>query len=134
MTVELDYICDVCGRPVDDGCGVICISFAAVREYRAAKADREQDRVPARVVEAPTLLGGLDPVPWLIHHGGCASVNAEVYDIPVECVRSWRALLSWTARLLGKGWLPVTNWASVIGDAAEGRSERIAEHVRGDAA
>lgn len=133
MDIELDFICDVCGRPVEDGDGALYVRHVDIVRARSDRAEWEKTRGdgPIDIVSLLTLGA---PAPWLIHHDACAPADANGYDISVEQVRTWRALLRWTAHLMGKTWLPVTNWATVIGDAAEGRSSRIAEHVRGDAA
>lgn len=133
MTAELDFICDVCGRPVEDGEGALYVRHADIVKARAGHAEWEKSHGdgPIDIVSLLTLGA---PAPWLIHHDVCAPADSDGYDISVERVRTWRALLGWTAHLMPKTWLPVTNWASVIGDASEGRSQRIAPHARSDAA
>lgn len=134
MTVELDFICDTCGRPVEDGEGALYVLHGEIVERRSAMADWESMRPPNGLTDLPTLLMMPAPAPWRIQHDACGAVAVDGYDIGVEKVRTWRALLGWTAQLMGKTWLPSTNWASVIGDAAEGRTARIAGHARDDAA
>jgi hypothetical protein len=134
MDVQLDFICDTCGFPVEDGQGAIYVRFEDIRNYQSQKADWLETRPEHGALDLPTLMAMPVPIPWHIHHNACAPADVDVYGICVEQVRTWRQLLKWTAHLMPKNWLSATNWASVVGDAAEGRTSRIAEHARDDAA
>ena len=133
MDVEIDYICDTCGRPVDDGEGALYVLHADIVNARTARAEWEKT-TRGGPIDVVSLLTMGDSAPWRIKHDTCGALIADGYDISVEKVRTWRQLLSWTAQLMGKTWLPATDWAVVIEDAAEGRGRRIVEHVRDDAA
>lgn len=133
-TVELDFVCDVCGRMVDDHEGCLVVFFADITSYR--RAEREWKGVHG---EGPHTIGQIlglpSHVPWHIHHDSCnPDRDADGYDIDVSKVRTWRALVAETSRLMAKNWLALTDWPQVIGAAAEGRSGRIKELPRGDAA
>jgi hypothetical protein len=133
-TVELDFVCDVCGRLVADHEGCLVVSFADIHDYR--RADREWKQVhgagPHTVSEVLRLP---EAVPWRIHHDACnPGQGGDGYDIDVSRVRTWRALLFETSRLMAKNWLALTDWPQVIGAAAEGRSGRIKALAEGDAA
>jgi hypothetical protein len=132
VDIELDFICDTCGRPVEDGKGALYVRHADISKAVADHAEWEKTRGDGIDVVSLLMMGA--PAPWLIQHDACGAATADGYDISVERVRTWRALLGWTAHLMSKTWLPSTNWASVIEDAAEGRAGRIAEHARNDAA
>lgn len=133
-TVELEYLCDSCSRPVADGQGSLYINFSEVRAHQSAHAEWEANRDPAGAIDIMSLLGLPKPATWHIHHDVCSTDGAGDYDIGVEQVRTWRDLLAWTAHLMEKNWLPDTDWRSVIGNAANGRDRRIVELARGDAA
>lgn len=133
MDIELDFICDVCGRPVDDGQGALYVSYADIHKARSDRAEWEKTR-GAGAIDIVSMLTMGAPAPWQIQHDRCGAASVDAYDISVEHVRTWRALLKWTAHLMAKTWLPSTNWASVMESAAEGRDRRIVEHVRNDAA
>jgi hypothetical protein len=132
--VELDFVCDVCGRQVEDGDGSLYVRDV---DLQVARADQsEWQRVHGG---GPVSIGQLMSFPpdalWLIHHDRCRPAESDGYDIAVEQVRTWRDLVRWTAHLMEKSWLPSTNWAALIGGAAEGRNHRIADVTRhGDAA
>jgi hypothetical protein len=134
MNIELDFICDTCGRPVENGDGALYVRLAAIREFPKAHAEWKATRPKDGLVDLPSLLMMPSPIPWHIHHNACAPADEDVYDICVEQVRTWRQLVSWTAHLMSKNWLASTTWGALIGEAAEGRSGRIAEHARDDAA
>lgn len=133
-TVELEFLCDLCGGPVQGGEGSLYVRYAAIRGYETARREWQQARQADGLVDVPSLLMQPGPAPWLIHHDDCALGEVDGYSIDVAQVRTWRALLSWTAQLMGKSWLPATNWQHVIGAAADGRDERITEKSRSDAA
>lgn len=133
-TVELDFVCDVCGRMVADNEGCLVVFFADITSYRAAA--REWETVHG---DGPHWLGEVlrmpEQVPWHIHHDSCnPDAEADGYDIDVSKVRTWRSLLFETSRLMAKNWLALTDWPQVIGAAAEGNSGRIKALPRGDAA
>lgn len=133
--VELEFICDFCGRPVDDKAGCIIVRYEDLSEWR--HQDREwntkytglQRGTLAAIWERP------QRVQWRIQHDACADVRVLGYDINVDQVRTWQALLCWTSKLMGKTWLPLTDWHVFVGGAADGCSGRIVPAaVRGDAA
>ena len=135
MNVELEFICDVCGRPVEDGCGSLYVRFSDLQEKRRAKAEWQDAREPGQAFDIGTLLQMPGPAPWSIHHVSCQPADdADGYHISVETVRTWRDLVRWTAHLMEKNWLPDTNWQSVLGNAANGWDRRIEQLARGDAA
>lgn len=132
--VELDFVCDLCDRLVDDQQGCLRVLFTDIGSYRAA--EREWRTVHGDgphsmrdVVRMP------EQVPWHIHHYSCTpDESGDGYEIDVSRVRTWRALVAETSRLMTKSWLSLTDWPQVIGAAAEGGSGRIRELPRGDAA
>lgn len=134
MSIELDYICDVCGMPVSDGDGSLYVRHADIvarrvdhQEWRRVHGDGAVSIAELLSLPAIAL--------WMIHHDRCRPDESDGYDIDVEQVRTYRGLLEWTAHLLPKTWLSDTNWASVIRGAAEGRDRRIvAVDVRGEVA
>lgn len=133
-TIELDFLCDFCGRPVPDHEGCLVVFFTDIHDYR--RADAEWQRLHG---EGPHTIGEVlnrpSSVPWRIHHDACnRDSDADGYDIDVSRVRTWRSLLLWTSRLMAKNWLALTDWPQVIGAAADGRSGRIREHSNGEAA
>lgn len=134
MTVELEFLCDHCGRPIDNGAGRLQIRFGEINAYREAVAAWERVNGAGNMRTLGELLTLPEVVPWRLHHDRCnPAPDADGYDVDVAKVRTWRALLAETARLLAKNWLALTDWPQVIGAAAEGRSGRIKELTRGDA-
>jgi hypothetical protein len=129
--IELDFICDLCGLPVEDGAGALYVAHADVAAARTSMAPSDADGR----LDVIAFLGQPVPALWHIHHDVCRAPDADGYDIAVELVRRWRDLAHWTAQLMEKSWLPATNWRVVLGDAADGRTRRIVPvRVHGDAA
>jgi hypothetical protein len=135
MNVELEFICDSCGSRIADGDGVIRMSFGQLSDYKRAMAETQPDRTPGRVFDMAAFLARPSSVPWHIQHLVCRPEGDDAYEIDVEQVRTWRALLGWTAHLMEKNWLASTTWAAVIGSAARGEHAGIVPaRVHGDAA
>lgn len=133
--VELEFICDLCGWPVDNGHGSLYVSFAELREHRHAMAEWKKASGPGLALSVAEILQLPGPVPWRIHHDSCRPAgNGDGYHIDVDHVRTWRALIKWTAHLMEKRWLPDTNWRVLLGNAADARDRRIVELTKGDAA
>lgn len=133
-TVELEYLCDLCSRPVRDGEGSLYINFGELRSRQSAKAEWDASRDASGALDIMGLLGLPGLATWHIHHDGCRPEGTDDYDIAVEDVRTWRGLVRWTAHLMEKRWLPETDWRVLLGNAADARDRRIVELTRGDAA
>jgi len=132
-TVELEYICDYCGGPIEDRKGCLEVFFSDIHSYRHAQQEWQQvhgdgPHTISQLLQLPS------HVPWRLHHYTCNPHRVDGYDIDVAKVRTWRDLVRWTAHLLEKNWLALTDWHQVIRAAAERRSGRIKELTKGDAA
>lgn len=133
--IELEFICDSCGKHIDDGEGVVRLSFGQLSDYRRATKEAVKDETPGRAINIASLLSRPSRVPWHIQHLTCRPEDDDAYEIDVEQVRTWRALLGWTAHLMEKNWLVSTTWVGLIGAVARGESRTIVPaQVHGDAA
>lgn len=134
MAVELEFICDVCSQPVEDGEGSLYVRFSDLNAYRREQAEWDAAH-PGSAFDLAALMQMPRRAPWWIHHDRCQPEDdADGYHIDVERIRTWRAMVGWTAHLMEKNWLGNTNWRSVLGNAAESRDRRIVELARGDVA
>lgn len=135
---ELEFLCDACGRPVEDGHGSLYVLFSELHKRRNAMSAWKAASEPGTPRPAVSLVEALQlpsPAPWHIHHDRCRPRHeGDGYHIDVERIRSWRDLVRWTAHLMEKNWLGDTNWQVLLGNAADGRDQRIVELARGDAA
>lgn len=128
-TVELAYICDACGRPVEDGQGCIIVSYADLAEWRRIEPAVSASAIPGLVCFTGPILA-----PWRIQHDACAT-SSDGYYIDVERIRTWRNVVEVTSELLRKPWLTSTDWGSLVGDAARAEGQRVVPlDQRGDAA
>ena len=111
MVNELTWTCAVCDRPVADGSGhlVIEMSQVTVAEDRWSAFTTEH----AGGYSLDELLDAPDPVPWRAVHVDCEP-DSGPYAIEIAKVRTHAGLLAWTAHLMSKSWLRVTDWSSVI--------------------
>lgn len=126
MEIRLQWVCDVCGKPVADGKGYLLVDQgAAVESYQAR---RELDRAQFEKEAADRAAGGLGLVPvdlagymelshpnWRVLHGDCDTAPpAYDYWFAVERCRTLAQLLDWNAHLHGKNWLDRTDWDRFI--------------------
>lgn len=132
MTHELIAICDVCKQTVANDEGSVWVDMAEGDRYaintRAWELlETEQEAPGAHTFTAASLLSHPDPARWHVHHAACdPSPNANAYTFEVHRCRSWVNLVLWTAHLMGKTWLPHTDWEDLLQEAAEAVGTRIA--------
>jgi hypothetical protein len=126
MTAELALICEGCRQPFTSA-GCLWISFAEI--HRASNQDAEwHEAHPAgEAVDITTFLTLPGDAVWHAHHDRCMpDEGRDSYDISVEQIRTWAGLVRWTAHLMEKNWLPVSDWDGVLREASgESPSQRI---------
>lgn len=114
-------LCEECGEPVR-GDGYVWIDNDLVKEHEdAVRAWHARlDTQGSLVNGADFILDHPKPVRWRAHHRSCDPVpDANAYTIEVAQLATYRDLVSWSAHLIGKGWLEATNWARVLRVAAD---------------
>lgn len=114
---QIEWICDVCKSPIDDALGGVWITYHHIRKASTPSPQ-------AGVMTVSEIMALLEDGPtWRITHDRCAPRDTldDSYWLPVESLRTPATLLNWTAHLLGKTWLPNTDWDDVIRRALEGR-------------
>jgi hypothetical protein len=120
MTAELALICQTCRKPIDDeeDGGSLRVIHAAVAQYKRDE-QRRQMRNLGQAVDLHELLLGPDPANWLAYHDRCdPGAGIDAYHICAERLRTWRDLAFWTAHLMGKNWLALTDWDELLREAA----------------
>ncbi|MFD0405559.1 hypothetical protein [Kitasatospora sp. NPDC127116] len=136
MDRELNIICQACSKPLGDdehNPGNLWVSHAELATRRAALAEWEREHLaPAADGSGPPMVGFRtmashpERVRWRATHEACDSpADADAYTIASRRVRTWLDVVKWTSHLMGKTWINDTNWSTVIGEAAEGRSNLI---------
>lgn len=114
---QIEWICHVCKASIDNTLGGVWITYRHIR-----KASTPSPQTGAMSV--PEILASLEDDPtWRATHDRCTNWETldDSYWLPVESLRTPTTLLNWTAHLLGKTWLPSTNWDDIIRQAIEGR-------------
>jgi hypothetical protein len=118
--------CDVCGRPVEDGEGYLCVDLAAVREYERAAFDwekRERAKCPGALFVYPleALRDYPEPVPWQTLHRECdPAPESDDYHFDVSRFRTAEAVIRMAAHVGSKhAWITATNWNDLLGSAAD---------------
>lgn len=128
---ELAVICDACAKPISDGAGYLHVSHHAIAEHEQAMARWREDNQPGGYMCITDLLAIPKPARWRAHHRRCdPEPDSSDYWIDVARLRTWRALLEWTAHLMGKRWLPATDWQRLIESAVYGNG-RIRARAKG---
>lgn len=111
--------CRVCGDPIADGTGYLHVPADELHaaDERRRRIEEAKQGDPFWTVEE--LREREATAPWLAHHRDCdPNPGAGDYWIPVERVRTARDVLARTAHLLGKEWLPATDWPRILRHAA----------------
>lgn len=109
---DLQAICDTCLTAIADGEGHVWIDQDLTHRAARRQQGRPTDWEDSDGTESITVDGG---IPWNTTHDACAPHKpAWAYAIPVERINTWPAFLHWTAQLMSKGWLEVTDWDMCI--------------------
>lgn len=122
---RIEWRCDLCGEPLNDGFGRVFINEDAVREVHRAWRDfeREHTHPEARVVISTMAerMALPEAARWEFRHHACdPAPDRHDYWFDVADVRTEAALLTKTAHLMEKDWLTATNWDAVIARAGAG--------------
>jgi len=126
----LDVICGACRKPIGDGEGNLWVDLSAVNAAEQAQAEWER-RYKADetlvTVTAAQLSELPDEVPWRSHHIDCdPQPGANAYAIPATELRTWAELLDWTAHLMEKPWLGLTDWDGLLRAVVGGKTRVVA--------
>ncbi len=103
--------CDVCGKEVQLGDGVLSISFQKVREVQDQKAKWEKAH-PGPVLNVGDVLASPPCVSWTWHH--CKCNVSGCYEIEASRFDSIEKAMQWTIHLMEKNWFKFTDWRGVI--------------------
>lgn len=110
--MTLQWICDYCGEPVEDGKGYLTIP----RDVgdMPARIKTWEAEPPGMIVTGAELMTYPSMIKWDTLHSGCDLGGHGFYDIEVERIRSSTQMLEWTAHLMEKRWLKYTDWTEVV--------------------
>ena len=127
-STRIEWVCDICERPIDDGDGYVTVNYADLHSYRKSEKAWNERMAAAYpkwnsgfVAYPLTELDDYpDRVPWHVWHRACdPDVKSDDYWIAVERIRApWHGL-TWSAHLLGKKWIVDTAWPSVLRRASK---------------
>lgn len=123
-TRHLVWKCNACDMPVEGTSGYIHINEADVAAAEIAESEIEEriasrDGFASRVWTGADLADLPDVVRWQVHHRDCdPDPGSDDYWFEVARAATHAHLLSWTAHLMGKSWLNVTDWDHFIRRAA----------------
>jgi hypothetical protein len=120
---RIEWTCAVCKEPIANRQGYIVADVLAALDVLDAEQKWHEDhRPPAGELQVLTCreLSTYPPhVSWQVLHRKCdPRPDYGDYAIEVERARSAWDLIWWTAHLMGKNWVPATNWDDVLRHAA----------------
>jgi hypothetical protein len=122
---ELAAICDGCHSHVAPGAGYLGVRHSEITAYQAAEK-AWSERYPGDTHTIGELTEMPDGVLWHVWHFRCdPHPEEDGYQIGVEDLRTWTRLAWWTAHLMSKSWLPLTDWDGLLRDVADRRGRRI---------
>jgi hypothetical protein len=121
---ELVLVCGQCEKPIGPGTGALGVSYAQIAAYQRDEAGW-QEAHPGDVHTGAELMEMPDEVVWHAAHYDCGPEDGSCYEIEAGRLTSWAELTNWTAHLMGKTWLPVTDWDDLLREVSEGTSGRI---------
>lgn len=118
---KLVVLCDACRRPIGDGDGYLHIDHAEIVRHRSYRPG-----LNGSALTVTQLLAAPDLARWQAHHVDCYPESDSVdYDVAVADVRTWPLLVATTARLMGKTWLPVSDWYALLAAISTGDRWRV---------
>ena len=101
---DLTLICETCRFPINGDTGCIYVTFADIRQT------------------------GHD-IRWRTsHYAHFTDGERDAYEISSERISSWRQLAWWTAHLMAKNWLALSDWDDLLRElSGESTPARIRE-------
>lgn len=124
-TEELQAYCDICRAPIANSEGHIWLDQAdvdrveqGIAEWKATHDQKQEGFVVTRASAYETFPQAAH---WRATHTVCdPEEDTSKYVIEVERCRTWADLVAWTAQLMGKNWLRVTDWDDLLREATTG--------------
>ncbi|MEU4180982.1 hypothetical protein [Streptomyces sp. NPDC026589] len=125
MDRELVLVCQECDRRIWGGFGYLWADTTQVAHVGQARRDWEAKHSDGPV-DLLNFLSYPEPAPWQAHHQACdPDREGAHYRLASQKLRTGADLLRWTAHLMGKNWLHLTDWSDLIQEALQG-GRRIA--------
>lgn len=114
VETELIWNCWQCGDQIDPPEGHIYVKFADIQGTQA-DLDEWEDEYGEALHTWDDIMRKPGPVRWMICHDVCdPDPDADGYFIPLRRLRTPMHMLAWTAHLMAKNWLPLTDWDDLL--------------------
>lgn len=129
---EITLICETCTFPIASGKGSIYVRTGDIAARRAAEHEWREAHPAGTAVSVTDLVLAPDSIRWRTGHDTCRADHGEgCYEIDDTRISSWRQVAWWTAHLLEKNWLPLSDWDDVLRElSGEVPSARIRAAAR----
>ncbi|HEY2087878.1 MAG TPA: hypothetical protein VGH54_17910 [Mycobacterium sp.] len=112
---DLTLICEGCRWPVLGDTGSLYVRLGEVMAAQVAQRDWDAARSEGTAVDVTELIALPDDVRWRAAHDVCRSDHAQgCYEIDAPQIAEWPHVARWTAHLMAKNWLTLTDWDDVL--------------------
>jgi hypothetical protein len=115
---DLTWLCDRCGQPVKPEDGGVRVTHAEILEHRRTEAAYDEAHAPGEAVELHEFLLVPPDIRWRPLHFRCDEERGDAYCIDILFVGTYRGICKWTAHLMAKNWLELTDWDHLLREVA----------------
>lgn len=124
---DLTLVCETCRKPIDGDTGSLYVRLGEVTSARAADRDWKEAHPSGTAVDITELLMLPGDVRWRAAHDRCRSDHDQgCYEIDAPQISTWRHVARWTAHLMEKNWLGLTDWDGLLRElSGESPARRI---------
>lgn len=115
---DLTWLCAKCGHAIGPEDGGVRVLHAEIIEAQRTDRDYEEAHGDGEAVDLHEFLLVPPDIAWAPVHYRCDEDRGDAYCIDVLKVGTYRGLVWWTAHLMAKNWLDLTDWDSLLREAA----------------
>lgn len=112
---DLTLICETCRRPVTGDTGSIYVRLREITDARQARREWGEAHPDGTAADIAEIIALPDDVHWRTAHDHCRSDHDEgCYEIDAPQISRWPHVARWTAHLMAKNWLSLTDWDELL--------------------
>lgn len=115
---DLTWLCDRCGKPVEAEDGGVRVTHAEINEARSTDRAYREVHPEGDAVELHEFLLVPADIQWKPLHYRCDDDGWDAYCIDIIQLATHQGLCKWTAHLMAKTWLDLTDWDHLLREAA----------------
>ena len=116
---DLILICESCRQPILGDTGSVYVTYADINAKQAAQAEWRERHPAGTAIDVVELLTLPAEIHWRTGHDRCRGDRDQgCYEIDAPQIATWPQLARWTAHLMGKNWLALSDWDEFLREAA----------------